>query len=173
MEIVDCSEEMDNEIWLLGVTAHFDIVPPVLFFLVHQAVTLSCAHSFCSFCIQSWRKRKDECPICRQEIKSQTRSLVLDNCINRMVDKLSQEMKDRRMALILERKDLAQSTIPTPIPIPAPTESDSSSSDLSFISILDSSDDGDLEESDDFGDSSIDSELSLDSGDDYEDLFFQ
>lgn len=140
-----------------------------------EAVTLSCAHSFCSFCIQSWRKRKDECPICRQEIKSQTRSLVLDNCINRMVDKLSQEMKDRRMALILERKDLAQSTIPTPIaiPIPAPTESDSSSSDLSFISILDSSDDGDLEESDDFGDSSIDSELSLDSGDDYEDLFFQ
>lgn len=69
-----------------------------------EAVTLNCAHSFCSFCIQSWRKRKEECPICRQEITSQTRSLVLDNCINRMVDKLSQEMKDRRLALIMERK---------------------------------------------------------------------
>ncbi|XP_018427618.1 PREDICTED: E3 ubiquitin-protein ligase RNF8 isoform X3 [Nanorana parkeri] len=69
-----------------------------------EAVTLNCAHSFCFFCIQSWRKRKDECPICRQDITSQTRSLVLDNCINRMVDKLSQEMKDRRLALILERK---------------------------------------------------------------------
>ncbi|XP_066451380.1 E3 ubiquitin-protein ligase RNF8 isoform X2 [Eleutherodactylus coqui] len=72
-----------------------------------EAVTLNCAHSFCSFCIGSWRKRKEECPICRQEITSQTRSLVLDNCIDRMVDKLSLEMKDRRLALILERKELA------------------------------------------------------------------
>nr|DBA27375.1 TPA: hypothetical protein GDO54_011534 [Pyxicephalus adspersus] len=77
--------------------------------LLLEAVTLNCAHSFCLFCIQSWRKRKDECPICRQDIKSQTRSLVLDNCINRMVDKLSQEMKDRRMALIMERKGESRS----------------------------------------------------------------
>ncbi|XP_068088781.1 E3 ubiquitin-protein ligase RNF8 isoform X2 [Hyperolius riggenbachi] len=69
-----------------------------------EAVTLNCAHSFCHFCITSWRKRKEECPICRQTITSQTRSLVLDNCIDRMVAKLSQEMKDRRLALILERK---------------------------------------------------------------------
>ncbi|NWJ08764.1 RNF8 ligase, partial [Crypturellus undulatus] len=70
-----------------------------------EAVTLNCAHSFCSYCINEWTKRKVECPICRQEIKSKTRSLVLDNCIDRMVEKLDVEMKDHRLALIRERKE--------------------------------------------------------------------
>ncbi|KAI4877556.1 hypothetical protein NFI96_028583 [Prochilodus magdalenae] len=69
-----------------------------------EAVTLNCAHSFCRHCIADWRRRKDECPICRQAILSQTRSLVLDNCIDRMVENLSTEMKERRLALIRERK---------------------------------------------------------------------
>ncbi|NXS85598.1 RNF8 ligase, partial [Erpornis zantholeuca] len=70
-----------------------------------EAVTLNCAHSFCSYCINEWTKRKVECPICRQEIKSKTRSLVLDNCINRMVEKLDAEMKEHRLTLIRERKE--------------------------------------------------------------------
>ncbi|NWW29992.1 RNF8 ligase, partial [Panurus biarmicus] len=70
-----------------------------------EAVTLNCAHSFCSYCINEWMKRKVECPICRQEIKSKTRSLVLDNCINRMVEKLDVEMKQHRLSLIRERKE--------------------------------------------------------------------
>ncbi|KAI1240658.1 E3 ubiquitin-protein ligase RNF8, partial [Lamprotornis superbus] len=70
-----------------------------------EAVTLNCAHSFCSYCINEWTKRKVECPICRQEIKSKTRSLVLDNCINRMVEKLDVEMKEHRLSLIRERKE--------------------------------------------------------------------
>ncbi|XP_071018800.1 E3 ubiquitin-protein ligase rnf8-like isoform X2 [Oncorhynchus clarkii lewisi] len=69
-----------------------------------RAVTLNCAHSFCLHCISEWRKRKDECPICRQAILSQTRSLVLDNCIDRMVEQLSPDMKQRRLVLITERK---------------------------------------------------------------------
>ncbi|KAI1897729.1 hypothetical protein AGOR_G00086280 [Albula goreensis] len=69
-----------------------------------EAVTLSCAHSFCQHCIDSWRKRSVACPICRQDILSQTRSLVLDNCIDRMVESLSTELKERRQALIAERK---------------------------------------------------------------------
>uniref|UniRef100_A0A8C5TWM6 E3 ubiquitin-protein ligase CHFR n=1 Tax=Malurus cyaneus samueli TaxID=2593467 RepID=A0A8C5TWM6_9PASS len=69
-----------------------------------EAVTLNCAHSFCSYCIDQWTQRKVECPICRQEIKSKTRSLVLDNCINRMVEKLDVEMKEHRLTLIRERK---------------------------------------------------------------------
>nr|XP_041571239.1 E3 ubiquitin-protein ligase RNF8 isoform X2 [Taeniopygia guttata] len=70
-----------------------------------EAVTLNCAHSFCSYCINEWTKRKVECPICRQEIKSKTRSLVLDNCINRMVEKLDVEMKEHRLSLIRGRKE--------------------------------------------------------------------
>uniref|UniRef100_A0ABI7YJ18 E3 ubiquitin-protein ligase RNF8 n=1 Tax=Felis catus TaxID=9685 RepID=A0ABI7YJ18_FELCA len=69
-----------------------------------EAVTLNCAHSFCSYCISEWMKRKVECPICRKDIKSQTHSLVLDNCINKMVDNLSSEVKERRIVLIRERK---------------------------------------------------------------------
>lgn len=70
-----------------------------------EAVTLNCAHSFCSYCINEWTKRKGECPICRQEIKSKTRSLVLDNCIDRMVENLDVEMKEHRLTLIRERKE--------------------------------------------------------------------
>ncbi|KFR06491.1 E3 ubiquitin-protein ligase RNF8 [Opisthocomus hoazin] len=70
-----------------------------------EAVTLNCAHSFCSYCINEWTKRKVECPICRQEIQSKTRSLVLDNCIDRMVEKLDVEMKEHRLTLIRQRKE--------------------------------------------------------------------
>ncbi|XP_008970541.1 E3 ubiquitin-protein ligase RNF8 isoform X2 [Pan paniscus] len=69
-----------------------------------EAVTLNCAHSFCSYCINEWMKRKIECPICRKDIKSKTYSLVLDNCINKMVNNLSSEVKERRIVLIRERK---------------------------------------------------------------------
>lgn len=69
-----------------------------------EAVTLNCAHSFCSYCISEWMKRKIECPICRKDIKSKTHSLVLDNCIDKMVDSLSSEVKERRIDLIRERK---------------------------------------------------------------------
>ncbi|KFO69805.1 E3 ubiquitin-protein ligase RNF8 [Cuculus canorus] len=70
-----------------------------------EAVTLNCAHSFCSYCINEWMKRKVECPICRQEIQSKTRSLVLDNCIDRMVEKLNVEMKEHRLTLIRQRTE--------------------------------------------------------------------
>lgn len=69
-----------------------------------EAVTLNCAHSFCSYCINEWMKRKVECPICREDIKSKTPSLVLDNCISKMVDNLSSEVRERRIDLIKGRK---------------------------------------------------------------------
>ncbi|KAG7222745.1 hypothetical protein INR49_026355 [Caranx melampygus] len=69
-----------------------------------EAVILNCAHSFCCYCINQWRKKKNECPICRQPIQSQTRCLALDNCIDGMVENLSLDMKTRRQTLITERK---------------------------------------------------------------------
>ncbi|XP_069464866.1 E3 ubiquitin-protein ligase RNF8 isoform X2 [Ambystoma mexicanum] len=89
------NDVLDNELQCIICSEHFI-----------EAVTLNCAHSFCSYCIKEWIKRKVECPICRQEIVTQTRSLVLDNCIQRMVENLSHEMRQHRLALINERKDV-------------------------------------------------------------------
>ncbi|XP_067098528.1 E3 ubiquitin-protein ligase rnf8 isoform X1 [Osmerus mordax] len=98
-----------------------------------ESVTLNCAHSFCLHCIREWRKRKDECPICRQAILSQTRSLVLDNCIDRMVDNLSPDMKDRRRELIIERKAAKPEEV---VVIHDEDTSSSSSSSSSWNSIV-------------------------------------
>ncbi|XP_051264226.1 E3 ubiquitin-protein ligase rnf8 isoform X2 [Dicentrarchus labrax] len=96
-----------------------------------EAVILNCAHSFCCHCIKQWRKKKDECPICRQAIQSQTRCLALDNCINSMVENLSLDMKARRQTLITERKaDSAQVMV-----IHDDDSSRSSDSDGSMVSI--------------------------------------
>ncbi|KAM3861035.1 E3 ubiquitin-protein ligase rnf8 [Diretmus argenteus] len=95
-----------------------------------EAVTLNCAHSYCLHCIKEWRKRKDECPICRQVIHSQTRCLALDNCIDSMVDNLSLDMKARRQTLVTERKAVN----PAEVVMMIHSDSSSSSSD-SMVSI--------------------------------------
>uniref|UniRef100_UPI003AB082EE E3 ubiquitin-protein ligase rnf8 isoform X2 n=1 Tax=Centroberyx gerrardi TaxID=166262 RepID=UPI003AB082EE len=95
-----------------------------------EAVILNCAHSFCFHCIKEWRKRKDECPICRQVIQSQTRCLALDNCIDSMVDNLSLDMKARRQTLITERK-----ANPAEVMVIHDDDSSSSDSDGSMVSI--------------------------------------
>ncbi|XP_034283936.2 E3 ubiquitin-protein ligase RNF8 isoform X2 [Pantherophis guttatus] len=104
-----------------------------------EAVTLNCAHSFCSYCIDEWMKRKVECPICRGTILSKTRSLVLDNCIDRMVENLDAETKRRRLSLIQERK--GKQIVPSSPPSDSESSSLTSSSDSessSLTSTLDS-----------------------------------
>ncbi|XP_016846094.1 E3 ubiquitin-protein ligase RNF8 isoform X2 [Anolis carolinensis] len=96
-----------------------------------EAVTLNCAHSFCSFCIDQWMKLRLECPICRGVIISKTRSLVLDNCIDRMVEKLDEETKQHRLSLIQERKEKQ--------PVPQNPASESENSSLTSSSDSESS----------------------------------
>ena len=75
-----------------------------------EAHTLSCAHSFCKCCINSWVKTKKECPMCRKPISSKpVRSLVLDNAIDRMVEKIGpaaveerEKLKQLRMSEIVK-----------------------------------------------------------------------
>lgn len=97
-----------------------------------EAVILNCAHSFCCYCIKQWRKKKDECPICRQAIQSQTRCLALDNCINSMVENLSLDMKARRQTLITERKAADSAEV---MVIHDDDSSRSSDSDGSMVSV--------------------------------------
>uniref|UniRef100_V9KJH3 E3 ubiquitin-protein ligase CHFR n=1 Tax=Callorhinchus milii TaxID=7868 RepID=V9KJH3_CALMI len=93
--IAEITDVLENELQCIICSEHFI-----------QAVTLNCSHSFCSHCIEEWRKRKQECPMCRQPICSQTRSVVLDSCIDRMVETLSEEVRARRAALIKQRRAL-------------------------------------------------------------------
>lgn len=50
-----------------------------------KPVTLACSHTFCQYCIETWKKKKSECPICRKKITSSARTLVLDNVIEKVV----------------------------------------------------------------------------------------
>ncbi|XP_054758739.2 E3 ubiquitin-protein ligase RNF8-like isoform X1 [Lytechinus pictus] len=69
-----------------------------------QATTLNCSHSFCAYCIHTWFKRKNECPNCRVKTTSHSRSIVLDNYIDKMIEKLGDEAKQRRKEIVEERK---------------------------------------------------------------------
>ncbi|CAG4975581.1 unnamed protein product [Parnassius apollo] len=70
-----------------------------------SATTLNCSHTFCKYCITMWKKKKKACPICRASITSECKSLVLDSFIEKMVENLSEEMKQRRMNLLKSREE--------------------------------------------------------------------
>ncbi|XP_011304692.1 E3 ubiquitin-protein ligase RNF8 [Fopius arisanus] len=68
--------------------------------------SLNCRHTFCKFCISSWKKKnkKANCPICRVRIKSMNQSMAFDCLIEKMVRELSSELRERREQLIKERR---------------------------------------------------------------------
>ncbi|XP_046418155.1 E3 ubiquitin-protein ligase RNF8-like isoform X1 [Neodiprion fabricii] len=70
-----------------------------------KATTLNCTHTFCQYCIDTWEKKKKECPVCRTGIIAMNRSLVLDNFIDKMVENLSVEYKKRRTDIVEERRE--------------------------------------------------------------------
>ncbi|KAG8037294.1 hypothetical protein G9C98_005504 [Cotesia typhae] len=56
------------------------------------------------YCISMWMKKKRECPICRAEITTISRSLALDNFIEQTVNELSTHHKERRRELVNQHK---------------------------------------------------------------------
>ncbi|XP_067132521.1 E3 ubiquitin-protein ligase rnf8-like [Centruroides vittatus] len=74
-----------------------------------EAVTLNCSHTFCKMCIQLWKKNKKKqvCPVCRTSIKTETPALTINNIIDKMVENLDSEMKEKRKQLIDERLSIA------------------------------------------------------------------
>ncbi|XP_046739602.1 E3 ubiquitin-protein ligase RNF8-like isoform X2 [Diprion similis] len=69
------------------------------------AMTLNCTHTFCQYCINTWMKKKKECPVCRTAITAMNRSLVVDNFIDKMVENLSVDYKKRRTEIVEERRE--------------------------------------------------------------------
>ena len=71
-----------------------------------RAMTTNCMHTFCHHCIMTWMKKSKDslCPVCRARVISMTRSLVIDNFIEKMVENLPPPSKNRRNKLVKERK---------------------------------------------------------------------
>lgn len=50
-----------------------------------KPVTLRCSHTFCSYCIDEWEKRRRrQCPICRAMLKGRFPTLILNNVIDKV-----------------------------------------------------------------------------------------
>ncbi|KFM71089.1 E3 ubiquitin-protein ligase RNF8-A, partial [Stegodyphus mimosarum] len=76
-----------------------------------KTVVLNCSHSFCKYCITQWKKKKKQCPICRERITTETHVLALDHFIEKVTDLLNKEELERRKELIESReKSKAQTT---------------------------------------------------------------
>eukprot|EP00771_Trimastix_marina_P001335 gnl/Trimastix_PCT/2400.p1 GENE.gnl/Trimastix_PCT/2400~~gnl/Trimastix_PCT/2400.p1 ORF type:complete len:527 (+),score=100.78 gnl/Trimastix_PCT/2400:35-1615(+) len=98
--------------------------------LFFGAVTLECSHSFCKECIRGWLERKNECPNCRVPItKPPTPSVVLNNAVSRIVEKMDdtekqarkdREQREAKAAKEREAKNRAAPPVPAPRPAPAP-----------------------------------------------------
>ncbi|KAF5286539.1 hypothetical protein FQR65_LT12543 [Abscondita terminalis] len=93
-----------------------------------KAVTLSCSHTFCKYCITQWSKNQTICPIY--------------NFINKIVENSDDELKNHRLAIIKERESVTTST-------PSPSGSGRNAENLMEISRSHSSWDQEDEEEDD------------------------
>jgi pSer/pThr/pTyr-binding forkhead associated (FHA) protein len=71
-----------------------------------KAVTLSCSHTYCKFCIEEWRKNKSSCPICRKFIATVSPTLVLDNFIDKIISTQSDQVKETRQNIIKQREEM-------------------------------------------------------------------
>uniref|UniRef100_UPI00358F326D E3 ubiquitin-protein ligase RNF8 isoform X2 n=1 Tax=Myxine glutinosa TaxID=7769 RepID=UPI00358F326D len=68
-----------------------------------QAMTLNCSHTFCSHCINEWRKRKAECPVCRAAMSTCTPSLAINLCVEHIVQERDEDIQRHRRELLAAR----------------------------------------------------------------------
>ncbi|XP_028409816.1 E3 ubiquitin-protein ligase rnf8-like [Dendronephthya gigantea] len=102
-EITRNAEEMAKKVLVEKMEDEFTcIICQELFF---EAMTLACSHSFCDYCLKLWLKKKKTCPICRTDINGTfVRSRVLDSAVEKIVETMDEETKNRRQAVFEERK---------------------------------------------------------------------
>ncbi|XP_015910297.1 E3 ubiquitin-protein ligase rnf8 [Parasteatoda tepidariorum] len=70
-----------------------------------KPITLGCSHTFCQHCIFEWKKKKKQCPMCRERIETETTCLFLDNFINKAVEKLDPPSLEKRLELLKKREE--------------------------------------------------------------------
>ncbi|XP_043474751.1 E3 ubiquitin-protein ligase rnf8-A-like [Leptopilina heterotoma] len=77
-----------------------------------KAMTTNCMHTFCHHCIMIWFTKSEGyiCPVCRRTIINMTRSLVIDNFIEKMTENLPPDSRNRRMKFVNERIAVTRKT---------------------------------------------------------------
>ena len=68
-----------------------------------MATSTNCGHTFCQDCIVDWRKKTNQCPMCRTRIENMASSTALDQFITEMFGLMDQEGLQRRREFVLER----------------------------------------------------------------------
>ncbi|XP_060864597.1 LON peptidase N-terminal domain and RING finger protein 1-like [Metopolophium dirhodum] len=75
----------------------------ICFEIFIKPTVLNCSHTFCESCILIWTDRVIACPICRVEVKSKSYCLTLESFIEKIVEHLPKEIKDKREVVIKDR----------------------------------------------------------------------
>lgn len=90
---MDTLEHVENELQCIICTELFV-----------KATTLNCSHSFCKYCIEQWRNKNKNCPICRTKITTANPTIVLDNFIEKVLESSPEDVKQKRNELIKSRE---------------------------------------------------------------------
>lgn len=75
----------------------------ICFEIFIKPTVVNCSHTFCESCIHVWTLRVKNCPICRVEVKTKSYCLTLESFIEKIVEHLPIEIKNKREAAIKER----------------------------------------------------------------------
>jgi len=72
-----------------------------------EATSINCGHTFCHYCINEWKKKKANCPVCRADIKQTAACKVLDEYTDKLYDQFVAEGgKQQRKVLKEEREKI-------------------------------------------------------------------
>ncbi|XP_050300325.1 RING finger protein 141-like isoform X2 [Anthonomus grandis grandis] len=69
-----------------------------------QDITLPCAHSYCTLCIEEWNESHDTCPICRERLDSPSDTWVISEVPK--AEEISDEIRDSLLELSEEKNSI-------------------------------------------------------------------
>ena len=75
-----------------------------IFHFFMQPVVLNCSHTFCSYCINQWKRRTNWCPICRTSITARNPIGKLDSFIIKFARRVGEDAEKKRLETIKERE---------------------------------------------------------------------
>lgn len=73
-----------------------------------ESVSINCGHTFCNFCIGQWKKKKNNCPVCRADITQQAEVKVLDEYVDKVYEQFVGEGGKQQRKVLKEERDKAK-----------------------------------------------------------------